>query len=39
MYPSEVVLEGLAAIGGKALPDIWRQFKPRRLELRDEIVP
>ena len=38
MHPGKVVLERLAAVGGKALPDVGRKLEPRRLELRDEVV-
>ena len=37
MNPGEVVLEGLAAVGGEALPDVRRKFEAGRLELRDEV--
>ena len=33
MYPGEVVLEGLAAVGRKALPDVGRKLEAGRLEL------
>ena len=35
MYPGEVVLKGLAAVGGKALPDVVRKLEAGRLKLRD----
>ncbi len=38
MYPGEVVLEGLAAVGREAFPDVGRKLKAGRLELRDEVV-
>ena len=39
MHPGEVVLEGLAAVGRKALPDVGRKLEAGRLELRDELLP